>query len=289
MRCLSFITLLVFLLFAIPVSAQRLPDSRPLAAPIPCKERAFSIPFDIRADGSADPVKNVELLVSKDRGGQWHSAGKKPVEAKIFEYVAEDDGELWFTFRTITLSGTTRHSGGGPTIRVLVDATKPVLTLDMKQQESGEMLVSWQAEDDNIQGRRPDFAVTSDDTADKKWKPLSLDGKHFQQTESGGLGSFLFWPENEVTRLELRAGLEDRAGNRSEIIMAKSIRPVHRAEAERKRDAEILAANSTASRPPFVLPSQPLHPPKPMRMTKTPKEAAPKEMAVIPPPVTAEQ
>ncbi len=247
--------------------AQRLPDSRPLGSAIPCNRRSFTIPFEIRPDNAVDPIKEVELLVSQDHGGQWHSVGRRPATEKNFAFTAEKDGEFWFSFRTITLSGTTKQSSGAPAIRVLVDATSPVLTLEMQQQESGAMLVSWKAEDRNLQDRRPDFAVASSVAAiewEKVWRPLSVDGKHFQQTPTGGEGRFLFWPENDVTRLALRAVIVDRAGNRSEESVSATIKPVHRTEATRRRDGELLTTQKTG----FAMHAEPLQPPKPVRMTR---------------------
>ncbi len=268
-------SLAVLLTFSIAVtaSAQRQPSLAVRSAPIPCRQHSFAIPFEVRPNGSADPIKEVELMVSRNRGGEWHTVGRKPAEAKKFDYTAEQDGEFWFTFRTITLSGATKQSGGGPTIRVLVDATVPALTLDMKQQESGELLVIWKAEDKNVQGRRPDFAVASSvveasspTETEKKWKPLNVDGKYFQQTKTGAEGRFLFWPNNGVTRLDLRATLTDIAGNHSEKIVSASIKPVQRDEETRQRDALMLETRGGGES------SKPLQPPKPVRMTKVPKE-----------------
>jgi hypothetical protein len=73
-------------------------------------ERSFVIPFQVRQDNTADPAKEVELLVSKDHGGHWYSVGRKPVEEKSFLFETESDGEYWFSFRTISLSGSIKHS-----------------------------------------------------------------------------------------------------------------------------------------------------------------------------------
>lgn len=185
-------------------------------------------------------------MVSRDQGVRWHSAGRQTIDAKKFDFKTEEDGELWFSFRTVTLSGATRQTGNGPQIRVLVDSVAPKLDLEMQQQESGELLVQWKAEDRhlsdrNLSGRRPDFAVSDRSGVakeeEKKWTPLNVDGKHFRFTESGADGRFLFWPENDVTELELRAVIADFAGNTAEKTISAKIKPVHRDEATRFQDA----------------------------------------------------
>ena len=277
----------------VPISAQQFPiPSRDVTTPIPCRQRSFSIPFEVRPDGSADPAKEIELMVSKDRGESWHRAGRQSAEAGKFEYTAEDDGELWFSFRTITLSGMTRQSGGGgPRVRVLVDSTAPVLALEMTQQASGEMLVSWKVEEKNHQGKLPDFAAASSST-EKEWTPLNIDGKHFQRTETGMEGRFLFWPENDIVELELRAVVTDVAANRTEKICSAKIKPVHRDEETRIRDA-LKAGEEKPMAPDGRIETLPqsrsvpdssversnasamrLQPPKPVRMRKTPKDPA---------------
>ncbi len=104
------------------VSAQDRTAPLPSNTPIPCDQRAFSIPFEIRNNGSADPPIEVELLYSTDYGTRWFSGERQPVDAKKFEFKAPGDGEYWFSFRTITLSGRiVATNQGGPNLRVLVD------------------------------------------------------------------------------------------------------------------------------------------------------------------------
>ncbi|MGL4593270.1 MAG: hypothetical protein ACRCUY_00920 [Thermoguttaceae bacterium] len=93
-----------------------------LSEPISMKQRNFSIPFEVAPEKTADPTREVELLFSKDRGAKWYSAGRLPANGKLFNFEADSDGEYWFQFRTITLSGQVRQSGQGiPKHRVFVD------------------------------------------------------------------------------------------------------------------------------------------------------------------------
>ncbi|GHT20946.1 hypothetical protein FACS189419_01050 [Planctomycetales bacterium] len=97
------------------LTAQNLPEL------VYSKVKRFTIPFEVRSIGTADPVKEVELLVSKDRGRHWHIADKQPISAKKFEYTADSEGEHWFAFRTVTASGNITSRNTSPQLRVFVE------------------------------------------------------------------------------------------------------------------------------------------------------------------------
>ena len=115
-----------WLLLAGGVSAQERSAFVPSGTPIPCNQRSFSIPFEVRNDGASDPPKEIELLYSSDRGARWFSVKRLPLDAKKFDFTAPSDGEYWFIFRTITLSGVIKAANqSGPQLRVLVDTVLP--------------------------------------------------------------------------------------------------------------------------------------------------------------------
>ena len=123
----SFLIFPVFCLFLVGVtSAQERSSTVPGVSPIPCNSRSFSIPFEVRNEGVADPPKEIELLYSTDRGVRWFSFKRVPVDAGKFDFTASNDGEYWFIFRTITLSGLIKStSQSGQQLRVLVDTSSP--------------------------------------------------------------------------------------------------------------------------------------------------------------------
>ena len=128
MRSMS-LNISVFCLFLVgSLSAQDRLSTVPSGMPNLLHQRSFSIPFEVRSDG-ADPPKEIELLFSSDRGVRWFSAKRVPVDAKKFDFTAPSDGEYWFVFRTITLSGVIRAANqSGPQLRVVVDTTLPDLS-----------------------------------------------------------------------------------------------------------------------------------------------------------------
>jgi len=90
---------------------------------IPVNVPNFAIPFEI--GGSAHAIREVELLVSQDRGRSWNIVARQPVETGKFAFRADSDGEYWFAFRTITSAGTPNSMTGHPELRVLVDTGNP--------------------------------------------------------------------------------------------------------------------------------------------------------------------
>lgn len=202
------------------VQAQGFRRHQVLPAPIPTNSRSFSIPFEVKPDQSTDPVKEVELLVSKDQGVRWHVQKKQPIEAGHFDFKAETDGEYWFAFRIITLSGQTRQIGQGqPQLRVLVDTVAPKLTLQATRQSDGSVLVRWKVSDDHLQGKRPDFSLSlSKDTPENPWRSLEVDGRFLKASETELEGNFVFRPESTGSEIRVRAVADDQAGNRTEII-----------------------------------------------------------------------
>jgi hypothetical protein len=103
--------------------------SQVAATVVVSNERSFSIPFQVINGNGGDQAYEVELLVSKDRGVHWYSVGRKSVDANFFSFEADSDGEYWFSFRTITASGTVkRAASSSPQIRVLVDTSSLTAT-----------------------------------------------------------------------------------------------------------------------------------------------------------------
>jgi len=79
----------------------------------------FTIPFEV--EKSANSIREVELLVSKDRGKRWHSVARQPVESEKFAFRADSDGEYWFAFRKIAATGNPLPLQGHPHLRVAVN------------------------------------------------------------------------------------------------------------------------------------------------------------------------
>ena len=94
---------------------------QPLPRLFPVSVSDFTIPFEM--DGSAHSVREIELLVSKDRGRSWQFVARQPVESGKFAFRADTDGEYWFAFRTVTSTGSIGQMR--VELRVLVNTGNP--------------------------------------------------------------------------------------------------------------------------------------------------------------------
>jgi hypothetical protein len=105
---------------------------------IPVNVLDFTIPFEVGE--AATSIREVELLVSKDRGKRWHSVARQPVETGKFAFRADSDGEYWFTFRTMTANGNAAPVNGQPQLRVMVNVGAPMIEMPSRQGDTGPLI-----------------------------------------------------------------------------------------------------------------------------------------------------
>ena len=115
------------------------PGQQPLAPLHTVNVPNFTIPFEFGSEEFASSIKEVELLVSKDRGKRWYSTARQPVASQKFAYCADTDGEYWFAFRTTMLTGTVSPMPGQPQLRVLVNTKDPMIMLPTQPDEPGPL------------------------------------------------------------------------------------------------------------------------------------------------------
>jgi hypothetical protein len=104
---------------------------------IPVDVPNFTIPFELRE--SATSIREVELLVSTDRGRRWQSVARQPVESGKFAFHADSDGEHWFAFRTVRTAGNVAAFNGQPQLRISVNTGGPMVMLPLGSSESGAL------------------------------------------------------------------------------------------------------------------------------------------------------
>ncbi|MDR3234322.1 MAG: hypothetical protein LBT46_11785 [Planctomycetaceae bacterium] len=123
-RCIPVLVLTVFVFAGTAVSAQS-PSAPILPELTETNVRNLMIPFEIHSASSIDPIKEVELLVSQDKGKHWHIVSRLPVTAKKFVYNAPNDGEYWFSFRTMSVLGNVSVVPSVPQLRAAVNTSVP--------------------------------------------------------------------------------------------------------------------------------------------------------------------
>ena len=104
---------------------------------IPVNVPNFTLPFEIRESTTA--IREVELLVSQDRGKRWYVADRQTVETGKFAFRADSNGEYWFDFRIVAANGSVAPTNGLPQRRVLVNAKESTVVLPSQQSKSGPL------------------------------------------------------------------------------------------------------------------------------------------------------
>lgn len=99
----------------------------------------FTIPFAVAESTNSNSIREVELLVSRDRGRRWISVARQPVESEKFSFRADSDGEYWFAFRTITATGTPLPLRGNPDLRVAINTNDMVILPPSQPSQSGSV------------------------------------------------------------------------------------------------------------------------------------------------------
>ncbi len=206
MRVLSFAVIaLVAAQFCGPsLAAAQSPSDAPLAT----RQNFFTIPFTAPETSSGQPVE-VHLYVSADRGRSWQLYSRQTPRAGKFDFRAQQDGEYWFASRTVTASAPAQRVHG-PELRVLVDTVGPRLDLNAGVGPSGEVQTTWAIADPNLVV--DSFKVFFRHDNAEQWQPGAVElPRGEQRTQLGGTTSW--WPQRHGSGLEVRAEVQDRAGN----------------------------------------------------------------------------
>ncbi|HET6326552.1 MAG TPA: hypothetical protein VFG04_17885 [Planctomycetaceae bacterium] len=97
-------------------------------------------------------AREVQLYVSTDHGLRWRMVDKADPKADHFDFLAPTDGEYWFAVRTLDAFSRLHPAGTNiePALKVMVDATSPVLELLLTELEPGKIELRWTAADDHL-------------------------------------------------------------------------------------------------------------------------------------------
>lgn len=173
--------------------------------PVVTNKQRFRIPF--RFDAAALQRMNareLQLLVSSNRGAKWDLAQSIPAQNGKFEFQAPGDGEYWFVVRTIDAQGTAVPPGPtfDPGLMVVVDTVKPRLDLQVQPQSAGKVQLSWTASDPNL-----DIAtlrLESMQAGSIDWEAVSVIPRPTGQTT---------WSIPQTGLVSVRGTIADLAGN----------------------------------------------------------------------------
>ena len=195
------------------------PAQEPAAGIIFAGQRQFRIPF--KSDTSTQGIKQLQLFVSADQGRTWSPSAIVAPDQGHFRFMAERDGYYWFTVQTLDVQGKLLPptlDGVGPdavkVLKVVVDTQPPSVQLQPLPARNGEVGVSWDVRDENVDLALPDALKLEYRLAGSvTWQPLPVAPNQTQH---------YFNPRaNALVEVRLRA--RDRAGNLGDATTSVSL------------------------------------------------------------------
>ncbi|HEY7153374.1 MAG TPA: hypothetical protein VH575_05395 [Gemmataceae bacterium] len=157
-----------------------------------------------------DSVRQLTLLVSRDRGATWEVGPQTPPTAKAFRFHAPADGSYWFIVQEEDTNGRLNPRDPGrtrPSQCLIVDTTSPKIDVTAEHLSNGDIHARW-----NITELYPDTSSlrlefhTNTMRADQ-WTPLPLPSAPSLR------GEHRFPAGNGVREAIVRVRMRDRAGN----------------------------------------------------------------------------
>lgn len=120
------------------------------SAPVFTSKTQFRIPYHYdQAEIDRLGAREIRLYVSTDRGVRWNHLKSVAPTARKFPFEATQDGEYWFSVRTLDSKNQLHPSGRvfEPGLRVVIDTTPPQLELNLRQISPGKVQLVWNAVD----------------------------------------------------------------------------------------------------------------------------------------------
>ncbi len=190
---------------ALLAGAQALSAGDTGSSPVFTNKVRFRIPFrSDPAEMQRIEAREVQLYVSTDQGTRWRMVDKVEPKADHFDYVAAADGEYWFAVRTLDAFNRLHPQGNNiePGLKVVVDATPPVLELLLTELEPGKVELRWTAADDHLDATKLRLEYRQPDTPE--WQQVGVVPQASGQTT---------WTVPAGGHVAVRASITDAAGN----------------------------------------------------------------------------
>jgi hypothetical protein len=164
----------------------------------------FRIPYQLdAAEIRRLRATEIQLHVSTDQGKNWRNVDSVPPVAGKFTFEAAQDGEYWFSVRTLSEDG--RHHPSGPLsagLKVHVDTELPTLSLQLSETNVGEVELRWSAADSHLAVESLAIEFRASDEAE--WEAVPLEAAAAGQTS---------WPVPPGATVSVRGRVQDLAGN----------------------------------------------------------------------------
>jgi hypothetical protein len=175
----------------------------------------FRIPF--QAGPGEQRLKQLQLFFSTDQGRSWKADAIAPPEQRFFRFMSERDGLYWFTVQTLDQEGRyypVSMDAAQPSLKVVVDTQAPVITLRALPARAGQVGVSWDIRDDNLDTALSDALRLEYRTPGSvAWLMVPRNAGTTQA----------FWNPETNGLLEVRLRARDKAGNWGEAATTVSL------------------------------------------------------------------
>jgi hypothetical protein len=187
----------------------------------------FRIPFRYDpAEMQRLQAREVQLYVSTDRGLRWRMVDRAEPRADHFDFLAPADGEYWFAVRTLDAFNRLHPAGNNiePALKVVVDATPPVLELLLTELEPGKVELRWTAADDHLDVSKLRIEYRQPDSPE--WQLAAIVPQPNGQTS---------WEVRNGGVVAVRGSISDLAGN---TVTAERDLNVHPSPRGQKKGSE---------------------------------------------------
>ena len=203
--------------FALLAGGQIVPAEDAGSNPVFTNKVRFRIPFrSDPAEMQRLEAREVQLFVSTDHGTRWRMVDKAEPRADHFDFLAPNDAEYWFAVRT--LDGFNRlHPRGNniePGLKVVVDATPPVLELLLTELEPGKVELRWTAADDHLDATKLRLEYRQPDSPE--WQQVGV------VPQAGGQTA---WTVPAGGVVAVRGTISDLAGNTATAERELNVHP----------------------------------------------------------------
>ncbi|HXY35324.1 MAG TPA: hypothetical protein VEI07_13925 [Planctomycetaceae bacterium] len=257
--------------------------AQPAAAAEPSPGAVFTNKVRFRIPFRYDPAemqrlqaREVQLYVSTDRGVRWRMADRAEPRADHFDFLAPADGEYWFAVRTLDAFNRLHPAGNNiePALKVVVDATPPVLELLLTELEPGKVELRWTAADDHLDVSKLRIEYRQPDSP--QWQPAAVVPQPSGQTS---------WEVRNGGLVAVRGTISDLAGNSVTAERELNVRPGP--HGDKRNDSEYRAPVAKATTSPGAAAplreAAALNPPANPASDNAPADST-KPMASSPPP-----
>ena len=220
---------------------------RPSLKPVVTRQTTFTIPFQTNNTTQSIPQAiEVQLHVSRNGGVRWQLYSREHPTAGSFRFHAPTDGHYWYAVRTV--DGQGRHFPRRvehPELLVIVDTDPPTINLLAKVGTTGDVQTRWEVADLQLDVASLRLEYQAEPNAE--WQPVAIDRSKSSSSSTVISGNARWWPRTETGQIQVRARVNDFAGNASTIqrkidltrVAGRRLRPIPPELAEHRPDGGV--------------------------------------------------